>query len=50
MLFSDCPCILLFAALKDNQLRLPSLYAMIILLLVLFYVSQFHVYVNNYAI
>ena len=35
MLFLDRPCLLLPAAFKDNQLRLPSLYAMIILLFVL---------------
>ena len=50
MLFSDCPCILFFAALKDNQLRLPSLYAMLILLLMLFYLSPLHEYVNSCAI
>ena len=38
MLFSDRPSITLYSVYKNNQLRLPSLYAMIILLL--FYVTH----------
>ena len=35
MLFSDRPSVILFSIYKNNRLRLPSLYAMIILLLFL---------------